>query len=344
MNFTNDYFADIERVSELIPSLSVLKGRSLMLTGASGLIVSAVADVLFYLNKENEMGMTLYLAGREKKRIEDRFPSCNEGDDYHFVFFDATKNDFPSLTVDYIINGASPADPSSYIRQPVETMLASLVGVDALLRLARQCGCKRFLQISTSEVYGKKDSSLPYSETEYGFVDIMNPRSCYPSAKRAADTLCVAYGAEYGVNTVIVRPGHVYGPSITKNDSRASSQFARLAAEGKGIVMKSEGAQMRSYCYTLDSASAILTVLLNGEKGTAYNISNRNSVISIREMAEAFAKAGNVDLIMDIPTEEEKRGYNMMDNSSLDACRLENLGWRALIDMEEGAIKTLKEL
>ncbi len=343
MKFTEEYWKDVSRVLQVIPNVEKLCGHSVLLTGATGMIVSAVSDVLLWLNRERDFGLKIYLAGRNQQRMEERFPMAVEGRDYQFVYFDSVTTTELDLSVDYIINGASFADPASFVKQPVETMMASLNGVHILLETARKNNECRFLQISSSEVYGKKDSPTPYGESEYGFVDVMNPRACYPSAKRAADTLCAAYTTEYGVDTVIVRPGHIYGPSITRSDSRVSSEFIRQAAAGKDLVMKSAGRQMRSYCYTLDCASAILTVLLNGETLAAYNISNRESVVTIRQMAEAFAKAGNVKLLVAEASEAEKKGYNMMDNSSLDATRLEALGWKAFFGMEEGARKTIKE-
>lgn len=343
MRFTEEYRKDIERVLRQVPQSNQLANHSLLLTGVTGMIVSTIADVLLWYNRERDAHLTLYFAGRNKERVVNRFPLYQEGIDYSFVYFDATSSDELNLKVDYIINGASHADPKSFVSQPVETMLASLYGVNILLRMAKKQGAKRFLQISSSEVYGKKETSEPYGETEYGFVDILNPRACYPCAKRAADTLCVSYAAEYGVDVVMIRPGHIYGPSITLSDSRVSSEFTRLAASGKNLTMKSAGLQMRSYCHTLDCASAILTVLLNGESSTVYNISNKESVVTIREMAEAFAEAGHVKLVIEDATEAEKKGYNLMNNSSLDGTRLERLGWKALFGMREGAKRTLEE-
>lgn len=343
MRFTEEYRKDIERVLRQVPQSNQLANHSLLLTGVTGMIVSTIADVLLWYNRERDAHLTLYFAGRNKERVVNRFPLYQEDVDYSFVYFDATSSDELNLKVDYIINGASHADPKSFVSQPVETMLASLYGVNILLRMAKEQGAKRFLQISSSEVYGKKETSEPYGETEYGFVDILNPRACYPSAKRAADTLCVSYAAEYGVDVVMIRPGHIYGPSITLSDSRVSSEFTRLAASGKNLTMKSAGFQMRSYCHTLDCASAILTVLLNGESSTVYNISNKESVVTIREMAEAFAEAGHVKLVIEDATEAEKKGYNLMNNSSLDGTRLEGLGWKALFGMREGAKRTLEE-
>ena len=170
----------------------------------------------------------------------------------------------------------------------------------------------------------------------------LNPRASYPSSKRAAETLCAAYKEEHGLDFVVIRPGHIYGPSITKTDSRASAQFTRNAKAGKDIVMKSAGTQLRSYCYTLDCASAILTALINGNNGEAYNISSRELVCSIRDIAEALAKAGNVNVVFENASETEKKGFNLMDNSSLNGAKLESLGWEPLYGISEGSEKTLQ--
>ena len=105
--------------------------------------------------------------------------------------------------------------------------------------------------------------------------------------------------------------------------------------------MKSPGTQLRSYCYVLDCVSAMVTVLLNGQAGSAYNISNPNCVVTIRQMAEAFAKAGGRNVVFDNPTDAERKGYNLMDNSALDASALEELGWQGIFSLEDGVKATL---
>lgn len=305
------------------------------------MICSAVAELLFHLNRTRKADIKIILAGRSRERAEKRFYPFSEGADYTFRYYDATKNEFFTIYADYIIHGASNASPAAFRSQPVETMLSNLIGLNCLLDAAARNHIKRLLYVSSSEIYGQREKTLPYCEEDYHYIDILNPRAAYPSAKRAAETLCVAYGEEYGVDTVIVRPGHIYGPSITDSDDRASSQFARAAVQGKPIVMKSAGSQLRSYCYTLDCASAILTVLLNGEKGQAYNISNSVSVVSIRDVAEMMAQAAKTSVVFSTPSDKERRGYNMMENSALNAAKLEALGWKAKFDIESGVKRTI---
>ena len=105
--------------------------------------------------------------------------------------------------------------------------------------------------------------------------------------------------------------------------------------------MKSAGLQLRSYCYTLDCASAILTVLIKGESGEAYNISNSQSVVTIRELAECMAKTAGVKVVFEQASDQELKSYNMMDNSSLNSEKLEVLGWKGCFNLKEGIESTL---
>lgn len=220
-------------------------------------------------------------------------------------------------------------------------MLSNFMGMKHLLVFAKEQNTKRLLFISSSEVYGIKQHDRPSKTDDYGGIDLLNPRSSYSIGKCAAETLCAAYYDEYRVESVIIRPGHVYGPTAMESDQRVSSAWAYAAARGNDIVMKSDGSQIRSYCYCLDSASAILKVLLQGKPIHAYNISNLDSIITIREMAEILTKTAGVKLKTEPPTEAEKKGFNPMRDSSLDSTELLDLGWRGLFDAENGLSHTV---
>lgn len=337
MRYTEKYLNDLQSCRSSVPEPERLAGSRILITGAGGLICSALVDFLLSL----DMDIQVYAAGRSIQKLRSRFSYWSGCKNLHYVNYDALEPLSVDGCFDYYVHGASPANPASYAAEPVETMLANLTGMENILRHAKANGAKRVLYVSSSEVYGKKEGSQPYHEQEYGFVDILNPRACYPSSKRAAETLCAAYTQEYGVDTVIVRPGHVYGPTATAADNRASSQFPRDVLAGKDIVMKSAGTQLRSYCYVLDCVSAMTAVLLDGKSGAAYNISNRESVVTIRQMAQAFADAAGRQLLFENATDAEKKSYNLMDNSALNAASLEELGWRGLFDLEAGVKATL---
>ena len=339
------WFADVDRVLSGLPELDGLAGKSVMITGAAGLICSAVTDILIRYNETHETPVRILAAGRWLKEMTDRFGPYCDRDYFLFVTYDAARSD-NALTepADFIIHGASNAFPGLIAKEPVETMLSNFTGIYYLLDFARKMNTKRVLYISSSEVYGKKESAEPFREGEYGFIDLLNPRNSYSVGKRAAETLCASFAAEYGVESVIVRPGHIYGPTASPFDNRVSSAFAYAAARGEDIVMKSDGAQIRSYCHCLDCASAILKVLLCGENGTAYNISNPDSVITIRQMAEYLAAAGTVRILFEAPAEAEKKAFNPMMNSSLDSAGLSRLGWRGIFDAPAGLSQTVAVL
>ena len=340
MKYNDRYWDEVGEVIDCIPNIEKLYGKSVLITGATGMICSAVVDVIAYLNKEEGAGIRLILAGRSEERMAKRFRDAEV--EYTFVSYDATKPAEFDIRADYIIHGASNANPALYGKAPVETLLGNVIGVESMLQVARKNEGCRFLYISSSEVYGAKGQDTePYGEQDYGTVDILNFRACYPSGKRAAETLCACYRQEYGVDFVTIRPGHIYGPSITAADTRASAAFTRDVLAGHDIVMKSAGAQLRSYCYTLDCATAILAVLTSGTSGEAYNISSPECVISIRDLAEKLAEAGGVKVVFESPSDQERKSYNLMSNSSLKGEKLMALGWKAKYDPERGLRATL---
>lgn len=344
MKYKQIYLEDLIKIQNIIPNLDKLRDSSILITGAGGMICSAIIDFLLVLNETLKLNIQVYAAARSEQKIKVRFGEYARCKEFHFIQYDATRPLEITEKIDYLIHGASNANPATYVKEPVETMLANIVGIKNILEYAAKYDSKRVLYISSSEIYGKKDETKPYGEEDYKFVDILNVRACYPSAKRAAETMCVAFEKEYGVESVIVRPGHIYGPTMTEKDNRASSQFARDVIEGHNIVMKSQGTQVRSYCYVLDCVSAIFTVLINGKSGNAYNISNSKSIATIREIAECFATTTGRAVLMEVPTEKEKQGYNFMDNSSLTSDKLESLGWHGIFDLKTGVSHTVAGL
>ena len=339
------WISDLDEIIEAVPELGELDGHTVMITGCTGLIGSAIVDVLIRWNETHKGKIGVLAAGRSEQKTEARFAPFVDKDWFTFVTFDASSTD-NSLTLlcDYIIHGASNASPNKIIKEPVETMLSNFTGMKCLLDYAKQTEAKRVLYVSTSEVYGRKEQNHPRKEDEYGWIDLLNARSSYSIGKCAAETLCVSYYDEYGVDSVIVRPGHIYGPTAVVSDNRVSSAWAYAVARGEDIVMKSDGGQIRSYCYCLDCVSAILKVLLRGEPVHAYNISNPDSIINIRRMAEILAKSAGVCLKKELPTREEKRGFNPMNNSSLDSSELLELGWKGLFNAERGFSHTVEIL
>lgn len=342
---SKQWFDDVDVIIKFLPELNDLAGKSVLITGAAGLICSSVIDILIRFNEKHDNKIQIIAAGRWPDEMIRRFGEYYNKEYFTFVKYDAARTDNKfNVSADYIIHGASNAFPSMIVKEPVETMMSNFTGLLFLFDYAKRNGTRRVLYISSSEVYGLKEGAEPYREGQYGFIDLLNSRNSYSVGKRAAETLCVSYAEEYGVESVIVRPGHIYGPTASPYDNRVSSAFAYAVARGENIVMKSDGSQLRSYCYCLDCASAILKVLLNGKNIHAYNISNPDSIISIKEMALILAKSGNVELIHEVASEEERKGFNPMSNSSLDSISLQKMGWKGCFTAEKGLSHTVSIL
>lgn len=328
------YKQDLKKTIENL-KLSVLDGKSVFITGGLGLIGSAVVDLLLSHDK-----VEIYVGARNERQFKERY---GDYDKVHFVQYDALLPLDLDIKCDYIIHGAGLSNPELYTNMPVETVLSNFDGLHSLLEYVKNNGVDRLLYISSSEIYGKKTTGDPFKEGMYGEIDIDNIRSSYAITKRASEMLCKAYTSEFGIDTVIVRPGHIYGPSAKRSDKRISSDFAFKAANGEKLEMKSSGIQKRSYCYSLDCAAQILTVLLKGKSGEAYNVGH-DEITTIREMALILAKAGNVELTAADPTEKELKSFNPMNNSSLNNKKVKDLGYKDTFTVEEGLTHTVQIL
>ena len=285
----------------------------------------------------------VYASGRNEERAKERFREFAGESHFHFVKYDVLKPLESDIKFDYIIHAASNASPNFFTNKPVEVMKSNIDGVTNLMEYGLKNGMKRFLYVSSGEVYGEGDGRV-FTEDYSGYVNCATPRACYPSSKRAAETLCVAYAAEYGADVVIARPCHVYGPHFTESDNRVYAQFIRNILRGEDIVMKSTGEQFRSWCYVVDCVSALLYILLKGECGQAYNIADSSSNISIKELAEMIAGIGNKRVIIDLPSDTEKAGYNVVTKSVFSTEKLEGLGWKAYGDMKNKVEVVIKSL
>ena len=325
------YIDDVKAVGQLDLPWNQLSGANILITGATGLIGGCLVEVLMSRQEKN---YHVYAAGRNEERAKAKFKAYADDPQFHFVKYDVMQPLESNLQFDFIVHAASNASPNFFANSPVEVMKSNILGVANLMEYGMQHGMRRFLYVSSGEVYGEGDGRV-FTEDYSGYVDCTLPRSCYPSSKRAAETFCVSYADEYGCDVVIARPCHVYGPGFTESDNRVYAQFIRNVLRGEDIVMKSTGEQFRSWCYVVDCTSALLYILLKGENGQAYNVADPDSNISIRELAEMIADVGGKKVIMDIPEESEKKGYNVVRKSLFSTEKLGKLGWKVRGDMVE---------
>lgn len=321
-----------EEFDNIIKNLNCdLKNKKFLITGANGLIGSYLADYLNY------NGAQVYAMSRSLEKLKKRF---GENSEINFIEQDLNEPIKLNIAFDYIVHTASNCHPLAFSQDPVGTMKTNLLGTINLLEHTKNTGGK-FLYISTGEIYGN-NTDHAFSEEDLGIVDTKIARSCYPESKRAAETLCVSYSAQYGINSNIARLCFVYGPTITDTNSRADAQFLRNAIDGKDIVMKSEGMQRRTYCYVADAVCALLYILLYGKNTEVYNVANPNSIVSVKEYAETLANIAGINIQYAIPDEIERRGYSKPSDSILDSSKLQNLGWKPKYGIIQGLQNTYK--
>lgn len=345
MFYQNEVYQNGLEKAANIKNICNLKDKTIMITGANGMIGSAVAELCIYLNDKYHLNMKIYAACRNAENGRRRFNSLTDREDFKITACDVTQRINIAEEADYIVDAAGNSNPAAYAADPVGTMLGNFLGVYHLLEYAKERKAKRLLYISSGEVYGEgADDVKSFTEEYSGYVDCTKVRSCYPSSKRASENLCVSYSEQYGIETVIVRPCHIFGPTAAGNDNRAATEFLRNVANGRDIVMKSEGRQVRTYCYILDCAAAVVFSMINGENMQAYNIANQEMQISIKELAQTIARAGNKKVTLELPDEIEKKGYTPISRGCLNTGKLEELGWKCCFDLEEGIRDTIRIL
>ncbi len=327
------YKNDLKKVLQ-VNDLSLLFEKKFLITGGLGLIGSAVVDLLLEFGKTKK----IIVAGRRRDMFDARYGGVQG---VEFIEYDALQPFNLTCEVDYIIHSAGVANPALYVSNPVETILSNFLGAYELLNYSKNTSLKRFVYISSSEIYGKKEKIEPYQEQDYGYINLDDIRSSYPIGKRSTEMLCRAYAREYNLETIIVRPGHIYGPTASRTDKRIATDFTFKAADGNILQMKSSGLQKRSYCYSVDCAAQILVALLYGESGQAYNIGH-DEIISIRDMAKICAKVGNVELSIVEASENEQQSFNPMNNSSLNNDKVKMLGYKDSFSVEEGLTHTIR--
>ena len=308
-----------------------LSGKSFLITGANGLIGSYLVDYLDFV------GANVYAMSRSIEKLKKRFQNKTN---VKLIEQDLNEPINIDIAFDYVIHTASNSHPLAFSKDPVGTMKTNLFGTINLLEHIKNRGGK-FLYLSSGEVYGN-NIDHDFTEEDLGIVDTKIARSCYPESKRAAETLCVSYNAQYGVDVNVTRLCYVYGPTITDDNSRADAQFLRNALDNKDIIMKSKGEQKRTYCYVADAVSALLYILLNGENAQVYNIANPNSIVSVAQYAKTLADIAKVNLKFELPDEVEAKGYSIQADSILSAQKLINLGWEPLYNIEQGLNNTIK--
>ena len=311
-----------------------LDGKTIMISGATGLIGRTLTDLLLAYAQTAARPphiVALIRSPEKAKAFWDNIPNL--------TLFSWTADQPLKYAgdVDYIVHCASQTSSKGFIQQPVDTIRTAIMGTETLLQLAVKKKSAGFLYLSSMEVYGTPQSDEKITEDYVGTLDPLKVRNCYPEAKRMCESMCVSYASQFGVPACIARLTQTFGPGVQADDNRVFAEFARCAMTKNDIVLHTKGETKRSYVYTADAARALLTVLLRGTLGEAYNIANAKTYCTIYEMACMVANNitdGSIQVRCEL-TDAEKLGYAPVLHMNLDTEKLLQLGWIPYVELEE---------
>lgn len=325
-------------------------GKTVFVTGATGLVGSMVVKALLTMNTTKNANISVLAFVRDVEKA-NRFYAEFDTKNLIFVIGDLNARVDASTTtlsngkslddykIDYIVHGASPTASKYFVTYPVETIMTAIGGTKNVLDLAKDKNVSGMVYMSSMEAFGITDPALTdVREDDLGYIDIHNVRSSYSEGKRTCELLCSSYASEYNVPVRIARLSQTFGAGVDYSENRVFAQFAKSYINKTDIVLHTEGKSVGNYCYTKDTVIAILLLLCKGANGEAYTISNPKANSKICDMAKMVAEdiaGGEIKLVFDIPEDAKTFGYAPDVNMRLNSDKLQALGWTPTVDLPE---------
>jgi nucleoside-diphosphate-sugar epimerase len=317
--------------------------KTVLITGANGFVPAYMLETLLYLNECSNARIQVIALVRNREKAMRRFRHLYGRSDLTIVVQDIREPYRGPGAIDFVIHAASQASPKYFGVDPVGTFEANVLGTRHMLRLAHESSSEGFLFFSSGEVYGQPSNpSIRVQENDYGYLDPLNVRSCYAEGKRAGETLCACWHAQFAVPTKIARLSHTYGPGMELNDGRVFADFVADILAGRDVVLRSDGRARRPFCYLADATVAFFKVLLAGTPGEAYNVGS-GTQCSILELAETLCR-----LFPESKVVRQARGdgdryiTSPVTGFELDLAKIKTLGWEAITSIEEGFRRTVE--
>ncbi|WP_294464194.1 NAD(P)-dependent oxidoreductase [uncultured Ruminococcus sp.] len=339
-------FEDIKTITESNINWPCLCNKTVLITGGNGFIAFYLVCAMLIRNDIYGSNIKIKALVRSRENAEKKYGELIYRDDLELIVQDVC-TPFEFERADFVIHAASQASAYYFENDPAGTIDANLTGTANVLEYAKKSNAESTLIVSSLKVYGSVfNGKNSIGEDDLGYIDIDSYKNCYAQGKRAAETLGCCYAKQYGMNVKIARPAYIYGPASI-DDDRVWAQFIANVVRKQNILLKSNGAALRSFCYVTDTAVALLKILLDGENTKPYNIANPKSDVTIRGFAktavEAFPELNLTLSFANSEDEKEPVPSSMAPTPEiLDATRLNNIGWSAKVDLTEGIKRSVK--
>jgi len=333
---------DISSIINCFDYWERFKNKTILITGANGFLPAYLVESFLSLDKTYNTKIIAIV--RNKQKANNRFKNYMTDTNLEIIEHDVCNEFNYNHKIDFIIHAASQASPKYYKVDPVGTLNANVLGTINMLKLAQTKSVESFLYFSSGEVYGEvKDEFMPIKEDTFGYLNPALVRSCYGESKRMGETICVSYFAQYGIKAKIVRPFHTYGPGMALDDGRVYADFVANILKDHNIILNSDGKAKRAFCYLTDASIGILTVLVNGENGEAYNVGNPQEEYSILELANILVNLYPEKKIEVILNKTINADYlkSTITRNSPNIDKLKKLNWNPTVKIEKGFKRTV---
>jgi len=317
-------------------------GKSILITGATGMIPSYLAYTLLALNKKISKKCKIFVLVRNKTKAKKLFKNFLNDPSLKIIHQDVIHKIKIKTKVNYIIHGASPADPTQYQNHPIDALLPNIIGTKNLLDISLHKNFNGFLFLSSGAIYGNlhKKSIL---ENSFGTLDPLDIRSCYAESKRMGESMCSSWYNEKKIPIKIGRIFHTYGPTMKLSDGRIFASLVSDVVNNRNLIIKSNGKTVRPFCYISDTISALFTILLKGKNGEAYNISNPTQSVSVNQLVKIIANIFPEKNLKIIKKNNLKHKYanKSVTIQKPDISKIQKLGWHPTFSIKNGFRRTI---
>ncbi len=339
------YKENIRLMAGVMLPWNALKRKRILIAGATGMLGRCLVDLIMYKNEHDGLACSIMALSRDEKKACKKFPRAYFDSGYFsYREFDIC-NPFDrkfNVAVEYVLNFASNTHPIEYATRPIETMVSNIYGTKNLLEFCSEQNKCRFVFLSSVEIYGENRGDKEFFDEQYmGYLDSNTLRAGYPESKRACEALCQAYQKEKGTDVVIVRFPRIFGPTMKEDDSKAIAQFIKRAVLGRDVVLKSDGSQYYSFLYVMDAVIGLLSVMLRGVCGEAYNVADISCDSTLKELAVECARIGKVQVTYELPNDVERSGCSVATKARLSGEKVRKLGWKPIFPLERGLEQTI---